>query len=124
MSRQGEDTELQVRDGFPRDFCEESRRNSRCFFVREVAQMSAKPYEVYVLECADGTFYTGITTDLNRRLRQHESGEGAKYTRGRGPFIVRWVETGPDRSWALKREREIKRMSRRQKERLMYGMEV
>nr|WP_302104892.1 GIY-YIG nuclease family protein [Polycladomyces sp. WAk] len=76
-------------------------------------------YVVYVLECADGTFYTGITTDLNRRLQQHESGEGAKYTRGRGPFIVRWVETGPDRSWALKREREIKRMSRRQKERLI-----
>lgn len=81
--------------------------------------MNAKPYVVYVLECADGSFYTGITTDLNRRLRQHESGEGAKYTRGKGPFVVRWAETGPDRSWALKREREIKRMSRRQKERLI-----
>lgn len=76
-------------------------------------------YTVYILECADGTLYTGITNDLGARLARHRSGTGAKYTRGRGPFTLRLVEEGGDRSWALKREREIKRMSREAKWRLI-----
>ncbi len=81
--------------------------------------MGSKKYVVYILECADGTFYTGITNNLSARIAQHHAGTGAKYTRGRGPFILRFVEEGADRSWAQKREWEIKQMSRSEKRRLM-----
>jgi putative endonuclease len=74
---------------------------------------------VYVLECADGTFYTGYTTDVNRRVREHDAGEGAKYTRGRTPVSVVHVETFDSRSAAMAREHEIKSLSRAQKERLV-----
>lgn len=70
---------------------------------------------VYILECADKTLYTGITNDLENRLAAHERGEGAKYTRGRGPFILLHHEDYEDRSDASKRERLIKKMSRAQK---------
>ncbi len=72
-------------------------------------------YVVYILECGDGTLYTGITNNLKQRLRQHRQGTGAKYTRGRGPFTLKWLETGITRSQALRREREIKQLSRAQK---------
>jgi len=72
-------------------------------------------WTVYILECADRTLYTGITNDLDRRLQQHEAGTGARYTRGRGPFEVRYTEQCPGRSEASKREIEIKGMSRKQK---------
>jgi putative endonuclease len=89
--------------------------------VEEVTQLkdADKTYCVYILECKDGTLYTGITTDMERRLKQHEDGTGARYTRGRGPFTLRWVETGWTRSEALKREKMIKGMSRQQKDRLI-----
>jgi putative endonuclease len=74
---------------------------------------------VYVLECADGTFYTGYTTDVDRRVREHDAGEGAKYTRGRTPVSVVHVETFDSRSAAMAREHEIKSLSRAQKERLV-----
>ena len=64
---------------------------------------------VYILRCGDGTLYTGITDDLPRRLAAHRAGKGAKYTRGRGPLSVAYLEEWPDRSAALKREWEIKR---------------
>jgi putative endonuclease len=70
---------------------------------------------VYILECADGTLYTGWTTDLAARLRAHETGKGAKYTRGRAPLTLRYVERFADKSQALRREREIKAYSRAQK---------
>ncbi len=70
---------------------------------------------LYILECADGTYYTGITSDLPRRLKRHETGKGARYTRGRGPFIVRYTEEHPDRSTASKREWEVKRLPRKEK---------
>ncbi|MCX7571671.1 GIY-YIG nuclease family protein [Tumebacillus sp. DT12] len=70
---------------------------------------------VYLLECGDGTLYTGIASDLRRRLLQHASGKGAKYTRGRGPLLLRYAELQPDRSSALRREIEIKRLTRAQK---------
>lgn len=76
---------------------------------------------VYVLECADGTFYTGYTTDLERRVREHERGEGAKYTRGRAPVEVVHVERYGARSAAMSREAEIKALTRREKERLVAG---
>lgn len=68
-----------------------------------------------MLECGDGTLYTGITDDLERRLRAHREGKGAKYTRGRGPLILRYRETVPDKRTALKRECEIKRMRKNEK---------
>lgn len=70
---------------------------------------------VYILECADRTLYTGITTDLTRRLQQHAAGTGAKYTTRRGPFTVRYTERCRTRSAALKREAAIKAMDRSEK---------
>jgi len=78
-------------------------------------------YYVYMLECADGTLYTGITTDLERRLEEHNSSDkGAKYTRVRRPVKLVYSEQHPDRSSASKREYEIKKkMGREQKNRLI-----
>jgi putative endonuclease len=76
---------------------------------------------VYVLRCADDTFYTGYTTDVERRVREHDAGDGAKYTRGRAPVRLRHVEELDSRSAALRREHEIKQLSRDEKERLLDG---
>jgi putative endonuclease len=70
---------------------------------------------VYILKCADETLYTGITTDMAARLAMHESGAGAKYTRGRGPFKILYTESHPDRGSATRRETEIKSLSRQDK---------
>ena len=74
-----------------------------------------KQWTVYILECGDGTLYTGITDDLERRLRAHTEGRGAKYTRGRAPLKLRYWETASDKSAALKRECAIKRLRRCEK---------
>ena len=73
------------------------------------------PYEVYILECSDGTLYTGIAADPERRLKVHNSGKGAKYTRGRLPVVLRYRETLPDKGEALRREYAIKQLPRRKK---------
>ena len=70
---------------------------------------------VYMLRCGDGTLYTGITDDVQRRLEAHRSGKGAKYTRGRGPLELAYTAKLPDKSAALKREIAIKKLSRREK---------
>lgn len=67
---------------------------------------------VYILECADGSLYTGITNDLARRMREHSSGRGAKYTKRRGPFTVRYTELLDSKGAALKREAVIKSLDR------------
>jgi len=72
-------------------------------------------WTVYILECGDGTLYTGITNNLASRVLAHESGQGAKYTRGRSPFKVVYKETLENRSKASKREGEIKALSRMKK---------
>lgn len=77
--------------------------------------MMEKPWFVYILECRDGTLYTGITDDVPRRLKTHESGRGAKYTRGRGPFILRYQESCENHSQALRRELRIKALTRQEK---------
>jgi putative endonuclease len=66
----------------------------------------------YLLRCADDTLYCGITNDLEKRLVAHNAGEGAKYTRGRGPVVLLYRESCADKSAALKRELQIKRLSR------------
>jgi putative endonuclease len=70
---------------------------------------------VYMLECADKSLYTGITTNLERRLAEHAAGKGAKYTRGRGPFRLVYSETCTDRAEATRRETAIKLMDKAQK---------
>ncbi|MFB6094763.1 MAG: GIY-YIG nuclease family protein [Halanaeroarchaeum sp.] len=76
-------------------------------------------HHVYVLSCADDTLYTGYTTDVERRVAEHDAGEGAKYTRGRTPVELVHVESYETRSAALSREHEIKALSRPEKERLI-----
>lgn len=76
-------------------------------------------YYVYMLECRDQTFYTGYTKDLSRRIKQHETGHGAKYTRGRGPFKVVYVEKFQTQKKAMQREYEIKQLTRKEKEELI-----
>ncbi len=77
------------------------------------------PWYVYILRCGDGTLYTGITDNIPRRLAAHQAGRGAKYTRGRGPLKLVYQEEVPDKPAALRREIEIKRMKRAEKERLI-----
>ena len=66
-----------------------------------------KEWTVYILECGDGTLYTGITDDLQRRIKAHAEGKGAKYTRGRAPLTLRYREKEADKTVALKREHAI-----------------
>lgn len=70
---------------------------------------------VYILECSDGTLYTGITTDVNKRLETHNKGKGAKYTRCRLPVKLRVYFESIDRSTASKEEYRIKQLTREQK---------
>lgn len=72
----------------------------------------------YILRCKDGTYYTGYTNDLEKRIAAHNDGKGAKYTKGRGPVELVYYETSGDKSTALKREWEIKHLTRKEKEAL------
>lgn len=72
----------------------------------------------YMVECADGSLYTGWTTDPARRLRQHNRGQGARYTRQRRPVRLAYLEPQPDRSSAMRRERALKALSHQQKQAL------
>jgi len=69
-------------------------------------------WTVYILRCGDGTLYTGITNHLERRLAEHEAGQGAKYTKGRGPFELVYQETSSSRGLASQRENQIKSLNR------------
>jgi putative endonuclease len=77
------------------------------------------PCYCYMLECADGSFYTGWTTDPVRRTKAHNAGRGARYTRSRRPVRLVFVELEETRSAAMKRERNIKTMPRSIKQRLI-----
>ena len=76
---------------------------------------TSKTWVVYILRCKDDTLYTGITDDLPKRLKAHNEGKGAKYTRGRGPVNLLYFESCPDKSSALRREHGIKKLSRQEK---------
>jgi putative endonuclease len=78
-------------------------------------------YFCYMIECADGTFYTGWTTDPERRLKQHRAGYGARYTRTRRPLRLAYLEPQPDISTAMRREKAIKALSRKKKLALIAG---
>ena len=75
---------------------------------------------VYILQCADGSLYTGWTNDLSRRLAAHQAGKGAKYTKGRLPVALVYVEKHPSKEEAMRREYAIKRLSRREKLALIH----
>ncbi|HTG82214.1 MAG TPA: GIY-YIG nuclease family protein [Geobacteraceae bacterium] len=72
-------------------------------------------WQIYIILCSDDSLYTGITTDIERRLRQHATGHGAKYFRGRRPMRLLYLESGHTRSSAVRREAEIKKMKRTDK---------
>lgn len=74
---------------------------------------------VYIVECKDGTYYTGWTTDIRQRIDTHNQGKGAKYTRGRFPVVLKYVKEMEGKSEALKMERLIKKMTKTQKQKLM-----
>lgn len=78
---------------------------------------------VYILLCADDSYYTGITTNLHSRVYAHNSGTGAKYTRSRGPVTLIWCAQYTSKSEALRKEYAIKRLSRKRKEELVHGIE-
>ena len=76
-------------------------------------------WDVYMLRCGDGSLYTGSTTDVERRLREHQGGTGARYTRSRPPVTLAYAEEAPDRSAAQRREAAIKKLPRAQKLKLI-----
>jgi predicted GIY-YIG superfamily endonuclease len=78
-------------------------------------------WTLYIVRCRDGSLYTGITNDLERRLACHDAGTGARYTRGRGPVELVYREAYPDRSTAARREAAVKRLSTAQKRALVGG---
>ena len=82
--------------------------------------METKWY-LYILRCKDGTLYTGIATDVQKRLEMHRSGKGAKYTRGRSPLELVYSEECENHSQALKRECEVKKLSKDQKQQLIFS---
>lgn len=75
----------------------------------------------YIVECSDGTLYTGWTTDLDRRVKQHNTGKGAKYTKARIPVKLRYFEEFIEKEEAMKRECAIKKLSRKEKLILING---
>ncbi|MDN5279256.1 MAG: putative endonuclease [Clostridiales bacterium] len=77
--------------------------------------MKTEGWFIYILLCNDDTLYTGITNNLAQRIEMHNSGTGAKYTRGRNPVRLIYSESLPNRSEASKRERQIKRLTRKAK---------
>ncbi|OQY26313.1 MAG: hypothetical protein B6I38_11560 [Anaerolineaceae bacterium 4572_5.1] len=78
----------------------------------------------YILKCSDGTYYTGWTTDPERRVKEHNAGRGARYTRHRRPVELVYVEEHPDRSRAMSREYKIKKLTHTQKEELAQSYSV
>lgn len=81
-------------------------------------------YFVYILECGDGSFYTGITNDLEKRLKSHNNGKASKYTRARLPVNLIYCEPSENKGLALSRELIIKKLNRKEKEALVATYQV
>ena len=79
--------------------------------LAELFRLSKEGWFVYILKCADNTLYTGITKDVNRRIKEHGTNKGAKYTKQRGPFKLVYKASFPNRSLASKEEYKIKSLS-------------
>ena len=78
--------------------------------LAELARSKESSWCVYILKCSDNTYYTGITNNIVRRIKQHEANKGAKYTRGRGPFSLVYQDKCRDRSDASRKEYVIKKL--------------
>jgi putative endonuclease len=78
-------------------------------------------WSIYLIRCRDGRLYTGISNDVPERMKAHGAGQGAKFTRGRGPFTLAFTRVVGNRSMASKLEYRVKRLRRRDKERLILG---
>jgi predicted GIY-YIG superfamily endonuclease len=94
---------------------------------KEVAMLKLKEqlnerWFVYILRCGDGSLYTGIAKDVDRRLKQHNAGTASRYTRSRLPVALEYQEEQPNQSMALKREFAIKALSRKAKELLIQAV--
>ena len=87
--------------------------------LAELARLSKDSWSVYILKCTDGTFYTGITTDINRRIKEHGTKKGAKYTKQRGPFKLVYKASFHNRSSASKEEHRIKSLPLQEKLKLL-----
>lgn len=83
------------------------------------AQAEGAVWSLYILECCDGSFYTGVTNDVERRLRKHQEGTASRYTRTRRPIVLVYLEECGTRSQSLARECAVKSLSRRRKEDLI-----
>ena len=88
--------------------------NERRFGKRE-----RRMHYTYMLRCKDGTYYTGYTNDLEKRVKAHNEGKGARYTKGRGPVELVYYEEYEEKSPAMRREWELKQLTRNEKETLM-----
>ncbi len=80
---------------------------------------NSKAHVVYILECSDKTYYTGYTNDLEKRIAKHQTGKGAKYTRGRSPLKLMYAKGFATKEEAMKEEYRIKRLPRKEKEKLI-----
>ena len=98
-----------------------SRKSINAGPVTQAEKEPIKNWSLYILKCSDGTFYTGITNDLERRLKMHQTGKASRYTRTRGPVEMLYSETCGNRSSALIRECEVKEWPRKRKESLVAG---
>ncbi|MCR4348098.1 MAG: GIY-YIG nuclease family protein [Sulfuricaulis sp.] len=96
----------------PQEYRPEVRRDGS-------AAAADQPWFVYIIECSDGSFYTGITNDLERRQQQHNEGTASRYTRSRRPVTLRYQEVCESRSQALIRECSLRLLSRKEKEELV-----
>ena len=83
------------------------------------SEMMEQTWKLYILRCGDGTLYTGITVDVAHRFGMHQAGKGAKYTRGRGPLQLVYVEDCGTHSQALQREIAVKHLNRQEKMKLI-----
>ena len=79
--------------------------------LAELARSKESSWCVYILECSDNTYYTGITNNINRRIQQHGTNKGAKYTKGRGPFSLVYQDKWKDRAEPSRKECAIKKLS-------------
>ena len=79
---------------------------------------------VYIVKCSDGTFYTGWTNNLEKRIHMHSNGIGAKYTKGRGPVELIYCEEFEEKKYAMKREYQIKKLTRKSKILLITGNSI
>ena len=100
------------------DSTKSNERWGRSFFRPLFGNME-QTWKLYILRCADHTFYTGITVDVAHRFAMHQSGKGAKYTRGRGPLELVYMEECGTHSDALQREIAVKKLSRQEKMKLI-----